>query len=65
MSELGVKSATTTKVGLIDKESHLYALPRILDGEAISEFELSGFNEIMIRLISIIRQKKSLNLPAG
>ncbi|MEZ5529342.1 MAG: polysaccharide deacetylase family protein [Porticoccaceae bacterium] len=59
MSELGVESATTTESGLVDKASHPYALPRILDGEAVSELEfeaeLSGFNEVLRQFLSVVR----------
>jgi|GEM_PF-2824765 len=62
MSELGVKSAATTQSGLVEKDSHRYALPRVLDGEAVSELEfeaeLSGLNEMLRRLLRAIRQDK-------
>lgn len=49
-----VVSATTTEAGFVNKQSHIYALPRILDGENVSdlefEAELSGFNEIKRQL---------------
>jgi len=53
----GITSATTTAVGLVDKNSHCYALPRILDGERVSdlefEAELSGFGDMMRRLKAV------------
>lgn len=54
LSELGIRSATTTDVGLCDASSSLYALPRIVDGEDVSEIEfeaeLSGMLEVTRRL---------------
>lgn len=50
LEKLGMVSATTTESGLVNKQSHPYALPRILDGEDISdiefEAEMSGFGEL-------------------
>ncbi|MFV0276500.1 MAG: polysaccharide deacetylase family protein [Parahaliea sp.] len=47
----GIKSATTTDIGLCRAGSNFYALPRILDGQAVSELELeaelSGFLECL------------------
>lgn len=55
----GVVSATTTEAGLVNKQSHIYALPRILDGEDVSDFEfeaeLSGFNEIKRQLSGLFK----------
>lgn len=46
-----VVSATTTQVGLIDARSEIFALPRILDGQYVSELEfeaeMSGFLELL------------------
>lgn len=45
----GIATATTCVPGLLDKKSNLYAIPRFLDGENISqieyESELAGFSE--------------------
>lgn len=50
LEKLDMVSATTTESGLVNKKSHSYALPRILDGEDISdiefEAEMSGFGEL-------------------
>ena len=47
-------SATTTDIGLVDGSSARYALPRILDGQDVSELEfeaeMSGFMELVRRL---------------
>ncbi len=54
----GVISATTTEMGFVTKSSNRYALPRLLDGQEVSnlefEAELSGFGEIKRRLRSSI-----------
>lgn len=45
-----VQSATTTDIGLVDQDSHNMALPRILDGQYVSdlefEAEMSGFIQL-------------------
>jgi peptidoglycan/xylan/chitin deacetylase (PgdA/CDA1 family) len=50
LKKLGMVTATTTESGLANKRSHLYALPRVLDGENVSdiefEAEISGFGEV-------------------
>ena len=50
LEKLGMVSATTTESGLVNKDTHSYAVPRILDGEDISdiefEAEMSGFVEL-------------------
>jgi len=47
-------SATTTDIGLVDGSNDRYALPRILDGQDVSELEfeaeMSGFMELVRRL---------------
>jgi peptidoglycan/xylan/chitin deacetylase (PgdA/CDA1 family) len=54
----GIASATTTESGLVNSRSHIYALPRILDGEQVSdlefEAELSGVGEVKRRLASFL-----------
>ena len=54
LEELGIESATTTDAGLCDASSHRFALPRIVDGEDVSEIEfeaeLSGLLELGRRL---------------
>jgi len=58
LRSLGIKSATTTKAGLVNGASEAYALPRILDGEAISdlefEAELAGFGEMIRKLKGVL-----------
>jgi len=50
----GIKSAVTTDAGLAYDSTHAYALPRVLDSEALSpiefEAELSGFLELLRRM---------------
>lgn len=57
----GVISATTTENGLCKRETERLALPRILDGDRVSELEfeaeLAGFMEIKRRLISRISKR--------
>jgi hypothetical protein len=59
LEKLNIVSATTTETGLVNSQSHQYALPRILDGEEISdiefEAELSGFGEVKRKILSFIR----------
>jgi hypothetical protein len=47
-------SATTTDIGLVAADSPPYALPRILDGQDITdlefEAELCGFMQLLRRL---------------
>jgi peptidoglycan/xylan/chitin deacetylase (PgdA/CDA1 family) len=54
----GITSATTTESGLVNSRSHIFALPRILDGEQVSdlefEAELSGVGEVKRRLASFL-----------
>lgn len=57
----GVKSATTTDNGLCSRRAHRLALPRVLDGERVSEIEfeaeLCGLMEIRRVLFSAMRRK--------
>lgn len=50
----GMKSAVTTDAGLAYASTHAYALPRVLDSEALTpiefEAELSGFLELIRRV---------------
>lgn len=45
-----MSSATTTDIGLVDEQTPRYAMPRILDGQDVSELEfeaeMSGFMEL-------------------
>jgi peptidoglycan/xylan/chitin deacetylase (PgdA/CDA1 family) len=51
LNDAGVTSATTTELGMVDGQSAIYALPRLLDGQNISELEfeaeMSGFMELI------------------
>lgn len=50
LRKLNIASATTTRVGLVDGKSWSHALPRLIDGEEVSELEfeaeMSGFIEL-------------------
>jgi len=54
LAKCQMKSATTTDIGLVNDHSAKYALPRILDGQDISELEfeaeMSGFMDVARRL---------------
>lgn len=58
-----VVSATTTQAGLVDRQSEIFALPRILDGQYVSELEfeaeMSGFLELLRRLRRALRLSHS------
>ena len=59
LSSAGIVSATTTDVGLVRQDTPRYALPRILDGEQVSdiefEAELSGLLELKRRILRVFR----------
>ena len=57
LSEAGIASATTTDIGLVNSHSDKYALPRILDGQNISELE---FEAEMSGFLELIRQARQL-----
>jgi hypothetical protein len=50
LEQCHIASATTTDIGLVDAKTPRYALPRILDGQDVSELEfeaeMSGFMEL-------------------
>lgn len=50
LEQCQIASATTTDIGLVDHSSPRYAMPRILDGQYVSELEfeaeMSGFMEL-------------------
>lgn len=50
LEQCQIESATTTDIGLVDHRSQRYAMPRILDGQYVSELEfeaeMSGFMEL-------------------
>lgn len=56
----GVRSATTTEIGLCSRNTERLALPRILDGDRVSELEfeaeLCGLMELKRLLISRLRR---------
>jgi peptidoglycan/xylan/chitin deacetylase (PgdA/CDA1 family) len=51
LEKLGIASATTTEAGLCHTDTNPYMLPRLLDGENVSEIEfeaeLSGFTSLL------------------
>ncbi|WP_290745933.1 polysaccharide deacetylase family protein [Haliea sp.] len=55
----GIASATTTDIGLVNSQSERYALPRILDGQNVSELEfeaeMSGFMELIRHARNLFR----------
>lgn len=56
LEQADIKSATTTESGFAVTTSHRYALPRIMDGEEVSdlefEAEMSGFGQIKRQMFS-------------
>jgi peptidoglycan/xylan/chitin deacetylase (PgdA/CDA1 family) len=60
LESLGMDSATTADSGLADRDSRRFALPRVFDGENVSniefEAELSGFCEFIRSVKSILRR---------
>lgn len=62
LESAGVRSATTTDNGLCSRTTHRLALPRVLDGEKVSdiefEAELCGLMEIRRMLVSALRNKR-------
>lgn len=60
LKDCKIRSATTTDIGLADANTPKYALPRILDGEQISELEfeaeMSGFLELKRELARGLRK---------
>jgi peptidoglycan/xylan/chitin deacetylase (PgdA/CDA1 family) len=61
LKKMDVESATTTEAGFVRNTSHRYALPRILDGEDVSdlefEAELMGFGEVKRRIVSRFKSR--------
>ncbi len=51
LKDMGVQSATTTRLGLVSQHSNPMELPRLLDGENLSDIEfdaeLSGFSSLV------------------
>ena len=60
LESLGMKSATSSDSGLADENSNRFALPRVFDGENVSniefEAELSGFCEFIRSVKAILRR---------
>ncbi|MFA5495311.1 MAG: polysaccharide deacetylase family protein [Porticoccaceae bacterium] len=60
LERCNIASATTTDIGLTDDRLPIYALPRILDGQDVSELEfeaeMSGFMELGRRLRGACRR---------
>lgn len=56
LSDEKIASATTTTIGLTDERSEIYALPRILDGQEVSELE---FEAEMCGFMQLIRDTRA------
>lgn len=61
LSRANIASATTTDIGFVNSQSAKYALPRILDGQNISELEfeaeMSGFMELIRQARKVFRPR--------
>lgn len=57
-----VLSATTTQAGLVDENSEVFALPRILDGQYISELEFEAEMSGFLEWLRKIRRSLSLSV---
>ncbi len=59
LSAAGIETATTCETGLVDRDTPVFAMPRILDSARVSqiefEAELSGFLEFKRRLVGLVR----------
>lgn len=62
LSQFRVASATTTTMGIVSREDPSYALPRIMDGEDVTdiefEAEISGFMSILRGLLFFHGQRQ-------
>jgi peptidoglycan/xylan/chitin deacetylase (PgdA/CDA1 family) len=56
LEEMGIRSATTTAVGLCRRETPRYALPRIVDGENVPDIE---FEAEMTGTLEIVRRVRA------
>jgi peptidoglycan/xylan/chitin deacetylase (PgdA/CDA1 family) len=69
LEDLDIQTATTCDVGLNDPRTHPLALKRIFDSSSISslefEAELSGYLEILRRLLSRLGRRPVVPLPAA
>lgn len=55
LEKLGLASATTTAIGLVDGKTPRYAMPRILDGQAISELEFEAEMSGFMTLVRVVK----------
>jgi|APMI01.1.fsa_nt_gi peptidoglycan/xylan/chitin deacetylase (PgdA/CDA1 family) len=59
---LGIQSATTLEYGLTGAGSNIYLLPRVLDGDHLSELEfaahMSGLIPLLKRLVGMVRRAR-------
>lgn len=59
LADMNLKTATTTENGLVNAQSHLLKLPRLVDSESISELEfeaeLTGLMTLLRQAINIIK----------
>ncbi|MFW5983528.1 MAG: polysaccharide deacetylase family protein [bacterium] len=61
LDNLGIKSSTTTEPSLVYSGTHHQLLPRIVDGESLSQIE---FEAELCGLMDIFRKMKKLKNPA-
>ena len=57
-----IASATTTEIGLVDDKTNPYAIPRILDGQYVTEIEfeaeMCGFSELTRVVRRLVKRKQ-------
>lgn len=58
LAQLGVQSATTTKLGLVRRDANLLELPRLLDGENLDPVELDAELSGFLSLVRRVRRKE-------
>jgi len=58
LEKCGIASATTTDIGFVDEKTPRYAMPRILDGQDVSELEFEAEMSGFIELTRIVRRRK-------
>ncbi|MBN7797431.1 polysaccharide deacetylase family protein [Parahaliea mediterranea] len=63
LESAGVASATTTAMGLYRRGDNRYEIPRIMDGEAVSELEFEAEMSGVLELLRLLR--RSLPIGAG
>lgn len=61
LAAVGIRTATTTEIGLVSQDANPLALPRLLDGENVTqlefEAELSGFSHLARRALGKSRSE--------